>query len=75
MNWICVEEKLPERLQKVLFVCVQDKHLRNIYMGYWSEAGWDIYLPYDSFKLREGVNVVTHWMELPEYPEDCELVL
>ncbi len=38
-------------------------------MGYLCDEGWDIYVPYTSFKLKSGVNDVTHWMELPDYPK------
>lgn len=68
-QWISVHERLPKKLEKVLFVCIAEKYLRNIYMGYLCDEGWDIYLPYHSFKLRPVFNHVTHWMELPECPE------
>gem|GEM_PF-2298767 len=42
-------------------------------MGYLCNEGWDIYLPYSSFKLRADVCLVTHWMELPELPEFPDL--
>ena len=38
-------------------------------MGYLCEKGWDIYLPYDSFKLSPELINVTHWMELPEFQQ------
>ena len=55
--------------RKFYFFCVQDGHLKNIYMCYLCEKGWDIYLPYDSFKLSPELINVTHWMELPEFPQ------
>lgn len=72
MKWINVEEKLPMKMTKVLFYCIQEYQLKNIYMGYLCDEGWDIYLPYHSFKLRSDIMPVTHWMPLPEYP-DIEL--
>jgi len=68
-DWIDVNDRLPDLLQKVLFHAIQDGYLKNVYMGYLSKEGWDIYLPYDSFKLRPVVINVTHWMELPEFPQ------
>lgn len=70
MQWISVEEKMPKPLEKVLFYCVLENYLKNVYMGYWCDEGWDIYLPYHSFKLSPHVTKVTHWMELPDYPKD-----
>lgn len=73
MNWISVKEKLPNKLEKVLFCCEQDLgYTKKIYVGYLSEKGWDIYLPYSSFKLNTYTSPVTHWMELPELPGENE---
>lgn len=69
MHWIDVKDRLPEKMQKILFCCIQEGYLINIYMGYLCDDGWDIYLPYSSFKLRGDICPVTHWMELPDYPE------
>jgi hypothetical protein len=67
--WINVKERLPELLQKVLFYCIQEGHLKNIYMGYRCKEGWDIYLPYDAYKMNSHYFIVTHWMELPDFPK------
>ena len=37
-------------------------------MGYLCDKGWDIYLPYSSYKLSNEFVFVTHWMELPAFP-------
>lgn len=73
-NWISVDDELPKLLQKVLFYwTIKDSFgqacNRNVSMGYRCEEGWNIYLPYHSFGLRGDVCPVTHWMELPEFPE------
>lgn len=73
-EWISVQDELPKLLQKVLFHWVtKDSYgkvcVRNVSMGYRCEQGWDIYLPYHSFGLRGDVCHVTHWMEIPEFPE------
>ena len=70
MNWISCKERLPEFLQKVLFHCIQDGQIKNIYMGYLSNDGWSIYLLYSNFRLSSNKKImnVTHWMELPELP-------
>lgn len=74
MKWCSVDDKLPEINEKVLFYSIQDKYLERIYMGYLNHEGWNIYSPYTSICLKELFTKVTHWMELPEYPnkEICE---
>lgn len=67
-NWIKTSEKLPIINDKVLFFCIRDKCYKNIYMGYRTHEGWNIYLPYHSFELKNHANNVTHWMELPKFP-------
>ncbi len=68
MTWISVKERLPRKLQKVLFHWVMQGNLRNISMGYLCDKVWYIYLPYHSFGLRADAWLVTHWMECPEFP-------
>lgn len=68
--WIDVKDKLPRKNEKVLFQCIQDDCLKNVFMGYLSDGGWNIYLPYHSFALNSDVMVVTHWMPLPAFPKD-----
>lgn len=70
--WISVKDKLPTKLQKVLFHWLINGHNRNISMGYMCDAGWNIYIPYHSYSLRTGIFPVTHWAELPEFPK-CEI--
>lgn len=69
MNWICVKERLPNKLQKVLFHWVCPGGNRNISMGYLCDEGWDIYLPYHSYKMHPERLKVTHWMNLPLFPK------
>jgi uncharacterized protein DUF551 len=69
MQWISVKEKRPKKLHKVLFYYILDKHMPNIAVGYNTIDGWNIYLPYSSFDLKDGPVEVTHWAELPDYPD------
>lgn len=73
MTWISVIERLPNKLEKVLFHWVLTDSfgvpcVRNVSMGYMCDAGWNIYFPYHSFGLRGDICPVTHWMELPDFP-------
>ncbi len=75
MSWISVKDRLPKKFQKVLFHWVLKYSsgypcVSSISMGYLCEQGWDIYLPYHSYALRDDICPVTHWMELPDYPVD-----
>ena len=69
LMWISVADELPKRLQKVLFFWVMEGHLKNVSMGFRDEAGWRVYLPYTSYALNPEFIEVTHWMELPDYPD------
>jgi len=73
MKWINVYEQMPCSLNKVLFIWICSGGNRNISMGYHCDEGWDIYLPYHSFKLHKERIMVTHWMELPDFPKrECK---
>lgn len=67
--WISVDDELPKLLQKVLFHWLCPGGNRNISMGYRCEEGWDIYLPYHSYKMHPHRLRVTHWRELIDFPE------
>lgn len=69
-GWIKVEDNLPSKLHKVLFHWLCPGGNRNVSMGYLCDEGWDIYLPYHSFKMCPEKLKVTHWRELPKFPEE-----
>ncbi len=75
MNWISTKDHLPETLHKVLFFWVTDTGtgLKNISMGFRNDRGWTIYLPYTSYDLNSDYIQVTHWMELPDYPQNTKI--
>lgn len=62
-EWISVKERLPDRFEYVLVYC---KGLRrDIFVSYgyrYDDTGWYV----------DGIytTVVTHWMPLPEPPEE-----
>ena len=72
MGWISVKDRLPENLEKVLFLWVYDEILKNLSVGYMADGEWSIYLPYTSFDLNGEYIEVTHWMPLPDCPKDKE---
>lgn len=72
MEWIRVQDKLPEKYSRVLVtngkeVCI---HYKQSGVNFEDERGYDLYCGshYDNCRIDEGE--VTHWMPLPEPPED-----
>src|SRR6266850_2304093 len=68
MNWISVEEKLPEECSSVLTTQVRangEKIVRisHYFHGMTTEGDW--YVEDQSFKKQP---TVTHWMPLPDPP-------
>lgn len=62
VKWISVDDRLPKDEQEVL-VCTKSKNgMRNIDKGYLAK---------DRF-VHRGCAEVTHWMPLPELPEEKE---
>ena len=75
MDWISVEDRLPESGEEVLIAyhLLHDKNSQDIFIGY-------IYIPEEGDQVRQmwhiapddismdGFGVVTHWMSLPELP-------
>ena len=60
VGWIRVTDLLPEDQEEVL-VCTRSKNgNRNIDKGYWLGDRW----------VHRGTAEVTHWMPLPELPEE-----
>jgi 1,2-phenylacetyl-CoA epoxidase catalytic subunit len=70
MNWISVEDKLPEDYREVLYFAIDDMGSKEIMTGHREKGNWThCCLFYSSFVLNDKVTV-THWMELPGYPKD-----
>lgn len=59
-GWISVKDKLPEDQVEVLVLTRSMKGMRNVDKGYWS---------IDHF-IHRGRAQVTHWMPMPELPEE-----
>ncbi len=63
MEWISVEDKLPQRLE---FVLVYDNK-GNISLGAWNSEKVHIIEWINEYNMN--LNGVTHWMELPDKPQ------
>jgi len=69
--WINVEDSLPPDLHEVMFFATINKGMsREIMNGHRKNDDWyHCCLFYSSMRLSSEV-IVTHWMELPDYPKD-----
>ena len=62
MEWISVKDRLPPDQEEVLVCTLAKNGVRNIDKGY---------LAIDHF-IHRGRSQVTHWMPLPEPPEETK---
>lgn len=79
MTWISVKDRLPKDHERVLVRlrgAGYDTEKSRIEIGSFSGGEFFLYLVYrdgmmnDLFTIPYCVNRVTHWMPLPEPPED-----
>lgn len=63
MNWINIEEKMPENNVPVLVFVTNSVDYEDITLGCFDEDTW--FTESESF---EDGDKVTHWMPLPEKP-------
>lgn len=76
MEWISVEDELPEDCESVLVYC-RHGYQDTVHVAFCDidENEWYIQLEYPpGFYKNErphiaNLNYVTHWMPLPEFPE------
>ncbi len=69
MNWISAKDSLPPFNHEVLYVAITDTGTREMMTGHLGAQGWThCCMFYSTMHLNENV-IVTHWMELPEFPD------
>ena len=61
-QWISVRDRIPPDQEEVLVCTLAKNGVQNIDKGYWS---------IDHF-IHRGRSQVTHWMPLPELPEETK---
>lgn len=61
-QWISVRDRIPPDQEEVLVCTLAKNGVRNIDKGYWA---------IDNF-IHRGRSQVTHWMPLPELPEETK---
>ncbi len=66
--WISVEDRLPEDKQEVMYFAINPMGTSEIMIGHREKGVWThCCLWYSTQILNDDVQV-THWMELPDYP-------
>lgn len=66
MNWISVNERLPEVFDEVLVSELNDD---RSYLGYYLNTPWDEEVVHWYTSTAVRINA-THWMPLPPPPKD-----
>lgn len=67
-GWISVKDRLPERSGDVLVCC--GEHYMNVFSYSWRHKAFNAF---DDLPTSENrIESVTHWMPLPEPPEEDE---
>jgi len=64
-DWISVKDELPPERIEVLFYI---KELNQIELGKYHEVTEKWIIPNCNSYYQNGINWVTHWMQLPETP-------
>ena len=65
-GWIPVSERLPEETGYEKYLCLDKEYGRRVY-GFTSPSFW--WYPED---MEDRTGYVTHWMPLPEPPQEAE---
>lgn len=70
MEWISIDDELPEKGKNVLFACMSDALNYGPVIGYWHGTRME-----DNYHLcmiyahdEDDICPCTHWMPLPELP-------
>lgn len=72
MEWISVKDKLPTHRQKVL-CCTKDSTMQAIFMEKLINEVADyqnVFRTFDGGYYKLCLNLITHWMPLPEPPKN-----
>lgn len=68
-NWISVDDQLPPEKQEVMYFATFHDFNKEIMVGHREGDVWThCCMFYSTRFLSENVKV-THWMELPDYPQ------
>ncbi len=68
-GWISVKDKLPPEFHEVMYVAINEHGSKEIMNGHRQGNYWThCCMFYSTLGLCDDIKV-THWMELPDYPE------
>jgi hypothetical protein len=68
-NWISVEDRLPPDGQECLALYVFNNIARTKIIAYLLDGLWHMCYGFVSYEFHSNLQKITHWMELPEYPQ------
>jgi len=72
-KWISVKDKLPPNYEEVIYAVLTDVK-RDVLVGHRvNELWYNCYLLYISTPLNHHICKVTHWMAMPDFPDDMEM--
>lgn len=66
MDWISVNDRLPELWVSVLVYMPGERPLPTVHQGYLSPTGW-----VGGWILGRETDEITHWMPMPEGPDEA----
>ena len=71
-KWIKCSDRMPEDMMDVLFTFVRDNIKCEYAIGHHEPSGWNSCFLFNSMKLSNDKSIVnvTHWMPLPEPPDE-----
>jgi hypothetical protein len=71
-KWISVKDKLPDDYREVLYFAITEQGTKEIMTGHREKGCWThCCLFYSTMRLNDNVKI-THWMDLPNYPQDIK---
>ena len=74
MNWISVKDRLPPDYQEVLYFATLDQGTsKEIMTGHREKGYWTHCCLFYATSILSDEVIVTHWMNLPDYPEKEEM--
>lgn len=73
-KWIACSDELPQDLHEVLyFATINEGMSTDLMVGHRDNGKWLHCCSFYSSQVLSDAVVVTHWMELPDYPTETKM--
>jgi len=69
-KWINVNDQLPEDYKEVLYLAINEIGSKELMIGHRQHGKWTHCCLFYSTQTLLDIVKVTHWMYLPEYPNE-----